>query len=296
MPVIALSKEIGIRFSSDLEVSPRNIPVMIINRCCAGSLTAALLLLSSTALGIELELSTGLQHFGYQEFDDGGDSINQENGWIPGLQVGFSEALRLLTLSGSVSYFAGRVDYEGETQRAQPFSSDTDQKYIRASIGVARRVSTAGMPGFDVFADLGIRVWDRNIRGDDRVSGLLEEYQWWEAALGVGMPFKTSLRREWRLESALLYILDPRLTVVLPEFDDPTLELGEGLGLRIQAQHRWWTESGIGFRLTAFAEGWNFGRSNDQPLVRNGVTQGMVHEPRSESRHWGISFSVSRRY
>jgi hypothetical protein len=172
----------------------------------------------------------------------------------------------------------------------------TEEKLLRSGFAIKRKISAALLPAFDIVSGLSYCRWERDIKGKDGVNGLYENYQWWEAQFGLMMPIESGLNREWRFEISLLYTINPSLKVDIPGYDDPTLDLGERFGLRFRAKHTWWTPSGLGYTLGVFVEGWSFGRSEDEPLFQNGVVVGTVHEPRSESRDWGLILSVSQRF
>ncbi len=262
----------------------------------ARCLVAAYLMFPVTAWSMEAAANFEMLHFSYEEFKEDGDQLNKEDGWIPGLKGEIKHAFGYWRASGLFSYFAGNANYDGQTQGGEPFETDTDEKLLRAGLRLERNIHTNIFPEFAIYSGFSYCRWQRDIKGSDGVNGLFETYKWWETALGLVIPIESAPNREWHFEISFFYTVDPSLEVELPGFEDPTLDLGERFGLRFRAQHTWWTRTGIGYTLGVFAEGWNFGRSEDEPLLQNGVVVGTVHEPRSESRHWGFTLSVSQRF
>lgn len=265
-------------------------------RICARCLVTIWLSFPLTAWSVEAVANFEMRHFNYEEFDENGHQLDQEQGWIPGLQGEIKQGFGDWRTSGYFSYFDGNVDYASQTQAGQPFKTHTDEKRLRTGLTLERTIHTAILPEFSLFNGLSYSRWERDIKGRGGVNGLLETYKWWEVALGLTMPIESGLNRESRFEFSLFYTVDPGLEVELPGFEDPTLDLGERFGLRFRAKHTWWTPSGFGYTLGVFVEGWSFGRSDDEPLFQNGVLVGTVHEPRSETRDWGLLLSVSQRF
>lgn len=255
-----------------------------------------LLVVPPTAVALEFELGLGAQDFGYKEFDDESRLLDREDGFIPGLRVELRQAFNDWTVGGLLSYFGGKVDYDGHTQSGTPFKTRTDEDFLRIGVRFDRTFRAELLREFNLYNAWSYRRWDRDIQGRDNVRGLFEVYDWWEAALGVLWPYRPTARREWRLDAALVYTIAPSLEVQLAGFDDTVLDLGERIGFRFQAQHTWWRDHRTGYTLGGFVEAWDFGRSRTEPLTQNGVPVGTAFEPRSESRHWGARLSITQRF
>jgi hypothetical protein len=237
----------------------------------------------------------GLQHFNYQEFDLQGTNLNSEEGLLPGIDLGLSHENGDWMFAGLFTCYNGQVSYDGQTQSGKPIQTKTDETLWYLGGDVGRRFTTPIVDVLVLYGSLAYRLWERDIKGIKNVTGLFEKYHWWEVAAGTRIPFAQRKNGFWQLDSALLYIINPTLEVELPGFDDPTLRLGEKIGMRVSLSHTWSTPSSdMEISLKLFAQAWNFGRSKEEPLTMNGLgTAAMVSEPRSESRHWGITLAIA---
>jgi hypothetical protein len=253
------------------------------------------LLLSSNVFAAQLQLGIGLQHFNYREFDAQGSELNSEQGLLPGIDFGLTHEVGNWKFAGLFNLYKGQVDYDGQTQAGNPLQTTTDETLWRLGGDVGRRFTAPIVDVLFLYGSLAYRLWERDINGKENVTGLYEKYHWWEAAVGTRVPFAQSKNRLWQLDAALLYIINPTLEVELPGFDDPTLRLGERVGARVSLSHIWQRpSSNMEIRLKLFAQAWDFGRSEDEPLTMNGLrTAATVSEPRSESRHWGVSLALA---
>lgn len=253
------------------------------------------LLISLNVLATQLHLGMGMQQFNYKEFDSQGAKLNCEKGLLPGFETRLSHADGAWVFGGLFSFYGGQVDYDGQTQAGIPLQTETDEALWRLGGDVGRKFTTPIVDVLVFYGSLAYRLWERDIKGKENVTGLYEKYHWWEVAMGTRIPFLQSKNRLWQFDTALLYIVNPALEVQLPGFDDSTLPLGERVGARISLSHVWRRPSSdMEISLKLFAQAWDFGRSKEEPLKINGLrTTAMVSEPRSESRHWGVSLTFA---
>jgi hypothetical protein len=253
------------------------------------------LFLSLNVFATELHLGIGMQQFNYKEFDSQGAKLNSEQGLLPGIDLGLTHEIGNWRYGGLFTLYKGQVNYDGRTQAGKSLQTETDEVLWRVGGDVGRRLTIPIVDVLVLYGSLAYRLWERDINGKENVTGLYEKYHWWEAAVGTRIPFAQSKNRLWQLDTALLYIINPTLEVELPGFDDPTLRLGERVGARISLSHIWRRPSSdMEIRLKLFAQAWEFGRSKEEPLTMNGQrTAATVSEPRSESRHWGVSLALA---
>jgi hypothetical protein len=235
------------------------------------------------------ELTPSLYYFHYQEFDTGNRLLNEENGVLPGLKLGFNHAVNGGIIQSRVSYFSGEVDYDGQTQSGAPHETDTSARLIKLGLKWISR-DTATIPG-QFFLGFQYWNWDRDIQTNNGVLGLHEVYTWNELELGIKFESEQNQYARYWLDISALYVFNPQVEVSLPS-SKVNLDLGQEPGFRVRAGKTWGNDDGLSSSFSLFAEYWEFGRS-DAVFTDDffGQTAFLV-EPRSESFHSGMEFIV----
>ena len=257
---------------------------LLLSTVSLASEEADIAVLSETEFGI----GVGLMNLDFAEFDREDDKLVQESGWLPGIDATLRVDYHQLQARLVSSYYAGDIDYDGQTQSGAPIGSATDHRIWDISALAAYRIPYSATPQTRVYAGGGYRHWQRDIRSVGSISGLDETYHWWSVCTGLNM--------EWHLGTGRL-ILDGRLTRTLqPQvdvdfkhtFDSAELELGERWGWKTEAawQHRF--SARLSAELKTFYETLNLGRSDTETLTANGVPAGSVFQPRIENRNYGF--------
>ncbi|MBI3188573.1 MAG: hypothetical protein HYZ31_12000, partial [Gammaproteobacteria bacterium] len=72
-------------------------------------------------------LTFDLMYFDYEEFDPADFSLNHETGFIRGLSATFARNQHELKMS----FYTGRVDYDGYTQALTPHQTQTNQTLFK---------------------------------------------------------------------------------------------------------------------------------------------------------------------
>jgi len=243
---------------------------------------------------IAASIGAGLMHFQFEEFDRQDRRLVKEAGWLPGLEGSLGVRQQAVSLAVDVGYYAGDVDYDGQTSSGVPIDSSTDQRIFEASINAACELPLGLPPRVSVYAGGGYRHWDRDIDSVGAVSGLDETYQWWRAETGVKLQLARAANA-WELEAGLMRTLNPQVEVDFgAAFDAVTLDLGERWGWRTAASWSHRVSPQLAAGLKVFYASWDLGQSSVETLTSNGVTAGSVFQPRSESRNYGVILSLHR--
>ena len=243
---------------------------------------------------IAASIGAGLMHFQFEEFDRQDRRLVKEAGWLPGLEGSLGVRQQAVSLAVDVGYYAGDVDYDGQTSSGVPIDSSTDQRIFEASINAACELPLGLPPRVSVYAGGGYRHWDRDIASVGAVSGLDETYQWWRAETGVKLQLARGASA-WELEAGLTRTLNPQVEVDFgAAFDAVTLDLGERWGWRTAASWSHRVSPQLAAGLKVFYASWDLGQSSVETLTSNGVTAGSVFQPRSESRNYGVILSLHR--
>lgn len=239
-------------------------------------------------------IGAGLMHFQFEEFDRQDRRLVKEAGWLPGLEGSLGVRKQAVSLAVEAGYYAGDVDYDGQTSSGVPIDSSTDQRIFEASINAACQLPLGLPPRVSVYVGGGYRHWDRDIDSVGAVSGLDESYQWWRAETGVKLQLARGINA-WDLEAGLTRTLNPQVEVDFgAAFDAVTLDLGERWGWRTAASWSHQVSRQLATGLKVFYESWDLGQSGSETLTSNGVAAGSVFQPRSESRNYGVILSLHR--
>jgi hypothetical protein len=243
--------------------------------------------------GWRLHTAVSVVDFQYKEFGDDGALLDREDGLLPGVVFGLSRPIGKWVFAVEAAIFDGEIDYEGHTTGGEPITTSSGARIV--DLQARAEWWRWKISGWQVapYGALGYYGWDRDIQptttsSGTPVGGVTEYYEWGYAALGakasIGGPDSrwTADVRWWRT-------LDPRLSIDFHGlYDNKVLDLGERPGLRLGLawQRRFDTHSQVS--LEAYHDAWELGRSRDEVLRQGGVPVGIVYEPRSETRHFGV--------
>jgi hypothetical protein len=230
--------------------------------------------------------------FDYEEFDDQGNSLDREEGGLPGIQAGLRLAAAPWFAEGSLWWTAGTADYSSPRHQT---TTDEDFKGLEVLIG--RRLWVSDRQRASLLLGGGYRQWQRNIRSTDTATGLDETYRWAYGLLGLRGTHEVKHDLRLVAEIQLTRTFDPDVKVDFGGlFDEMRLALGEETGLRASLALDWRFGHATTLRLSPWYESWEFGRSDDRDLYRNGILVGTVYEPRSETHHAGVTLSLMWRF
>ena len=238
----------------------------------------------------QLTISPALLHFDYTEFSTTDQELDNESGWLPGLEAKLSHSFASDWSFAIVSaYYSGTVDYVGQTQSGTPHTTDTETDLFR----IGGQINKEVYKKIRLFFGAQSHQWNRDIKDTVNVSGIDETYKWLEYSLGLNTYFVITKKDKINLEASYLLIRNATVFVDLSRVDlgTTTLDLGHGTGGRLNLSwlHQYKNDFNLGFGF--FIEGWNFGRSNTRQL-ENGTSIIFVTEPRSETRNIGLKLNI----
>jgi hypothetical protein len=244
-----------------------------------------------------------IQDFNYKEFADDGTLLDRENGLIPGVVAGFLRTEKEWGVAGDFSYHDGAVDYTGQTNSGIPITTRSDARIADLSMRVEhRQIGKADVEYGRLYGGLGLHSWERNVRstqtaGGAYVSGVFEIYQWWYGFIGFKTDMVAKPSWSWALDARLTRTFDPRVHVdFLGLYDNTSLDLGPRFGARLSLPWRYALDRVSALSIEPYFERWDLGRSNDMTLTRGGVAVGGIFEPRSETRSYGLTLSLSSQF
>ena len=245
------------------------------------------------AIEQQLSLSAGLLDFSYAEFDSGNRLLDEENGNIPGLSVALSSKALSRRLLIRAQFYAGRVEYDGQTQDAVPFTTETDQQiYI---LNVQQFFSDAGDERLEWLIGVELWRWNRDILSQATVDGLFEKYSWQTLGAGFSMRLLQRAASKVWLECQLLQVLSPRMSIRLDN-GFTGVSLGERPGYRLRFVYQQSLSRQWQWRAEAFVQHFEFAQS--EPVLVNGFfgQSVVLREPRSVSRYQGLQIAMNYRF
>lgn len=256
------------------------------------TIIAALLLCESNSSLAEtrLSFSPALLHFDYTEYSTTDQELNNEAGWLPGLNAGLSYAITpVWSVAIDTSYYQGTVDYHGQTQQGIPHTTDSGTTLFRLGARLDRSI----YKDIRLFIGAMSHQWKRDIKDKNNISGINETYEWYEYSMGLDTDFFVTDRDRINLAVSYLLIRNATVFVDLSRVDlgTTTLDLGDGTGGYLSLNWFQQYKKDINLGLGLFFEGWQFGRSNTKQ-TENSSAITFVTEPRSETRNIGLKFNI----
>ena len=242
--------------------------------------------------GLSTDLGLGLMNFDLAEYNQQDEKLVQESGWVPGIDASLAAAKKRARASLRVSYYAGELDYDGQTQSGMSIASSSDQTLWDFEALAAYRLPFLSAPRTSLYAGGGYRHWQRDIQSIGSISGLDETYRWWSSQGGVNLEWRQGAN-VWSLDGRLTRTFNPRVDVDFHRaLDSVTLDLGERWGwmLELAWRHRLSTRLSGGF--SAFLESWELGKSGLETLTAGGIPVGNVFQPRIENRNFGFIMDI----
>ncbi len=224
--------------------------------------------------------------FDVKEFDRQGKRLVHESDPLYGVDIAVGLHRRQFGVKLDAAYYAGDVDYEGQTQAGTPINSATDERFV--DVAATAMYQLTAIPAVSVYAGTGYRYWRRKIQSVGAIAGLDETYRWWRLQAGMKIGW-TRVKNHWIFDGRVVRILSPVVDVGSGNrFDATELDLGDRWGWRVGGR---WTRM-LSPRLAAtfdiFYERLRLGKSGTQTLRRNGAPVGTIFQPRIEMTNSGI--------
>lgn len=271
--------------SSGPHTFSRLTAVLILLSCLQGATHAAQ---DEVREPVDAWIGPAIMDFDFREYENG-ERLVREHGTLYGLTGGVRTGCKAMRLEAELSWFGNDVRYDGQTQDGAPVRTQTDEHILDGLGRIGWLFRRQERLQYQLFAGLGYRYWDRDIRSTPAAAGLTEIYTWWYALLGARGLYRPNGRTTWLAEVQLMRPLNPEINVEFQnDLDDTRLDLGSEPGVRVSLAWRHELVSGWRLDIMPFYTAWDIGRSQSRSLKQNGVVVGSLYEPRSEIRDYGI--------
>jgi len=228
------------------------------------------------------------QYFHYEEFNSSDQSLNQEEGVLPGLTFFGRYSNNHLLHQFSATILGGDVDYDGQTQIGLPYQTTTRTHLYNLSYRLEADVLPEHLTAY---FSANWDYWSRSIQPSGAVIGLDETYRWPSLALGLKLPLMSSGKHAVYVSSAYLRILKGKFTVDLSAlgFGEPELDLGTGNGFESTLSYTLKLLHDRKVGIDFYYRQWRFAESNPK-TINNGTNTLTFLEPRSKSKRLGLTF------
>jgi len=254
------------------------------------------------APGAEFKIGGSLLHFDYREINDNDKELDREEGFIPGVALGMSKAVKQWVFAGDFAYHGGDVAYTGNTNTGIPITTTTRQNIANITLRAEYWFAFDNIPDFAAYVGAGQHQWQRDIRSTTTasgapVSGLFETYSWRTIFLGVKTELYHSNSDNLFVDIRLVQTRSPRINVQFNNtYDNAILDLGERRGYKVALP--WHHAVDVSTRLVVepYFESYEFGRSESAPLTSNGSVVGSVFEPYSQTSNYGLTVGISQAF
>lgn len=240
--------------------------------------------------------SPSLYVFDYAEYSMSDDFLDGETGILPGIHFAYQFKNEHFSVLAQYSEYGGNIDYDGHLLfSGLPHTTLTDT-YLRF-YNIAIYSPELNQIGH-AFLRLGNNHWDRNILPSGSVGGTHEIYRWREVSAGFRSEGHGNRFNIWS-EFSLLHTYKPDMDIFLPS-ETLTFSLGTHVGFRLETGRYFKASNNLEIGLSGFIEHWRFGASESKYSIDiDQLTSGQytqIHEPYSESQHWGLRLNFRYQY
>lgn len=247
-----------------------------------------LIMADAGSIATSVWLGVTATEFDYEEFDDQDDSLDHEEGLMPGVNAGASIEDDRWFGEASLLWSSGRVDYHSAA-----VDSETDNQILNLEALGGTPLFASGRNRASLVAGAGYRNWSRDIHSTPTANGVDETYRWYYWLLGLRGEHEFNGRTRIVSDLQLTRTVNPEIDVQFKaNYDDVSLDLGEETGFKASITLLRKMAGGTSLWLMPWYERWELGRSKDADLYQNGVPVGAVWEPRSETHNYGVNFGV----
>lgn len=239
---------------------------------------------------IKVEAGIATMHFRYDEFNDGGRTLDTEQGGIPGLSLKVAQKNSAWEWQGSASYYRGRIDYDGQTNLGAPYRTRTDEAISDIALRLGYWVGEH--PLWMPYMGLGYRRWDRDIL-PNTLNGLFESYRWQYVWLGAEFIALQKGKSRYLLDMGLLHPINPMVYVNFKGTYNvsPIVYPKSSTGLRMMLTANHALSANTELTLEPYFEYWELGRS--PTVIGGGVA---VNEPASKTKNFGLNLRLARKF
>ena len=242
--------------------------------------------------GLSGGLGFGLMSFELAEFNQQNEKLVRESGWLRGIDATLDATNERARARLQASYYAGDIDYDGQTQSGIAIGSSSNHTLWDLSMLASYQLPLPSVPRTALYAGGGYRHWQRDIQSVGSISGLDETYRWWNAQSGLKLEWRRGANM-WLVDGRLTRTFNPRVNVDFHrELDSVTLALGERWGWMVGLAWRHRLSQRLSGGLRTFFESWDLGKSELETLTSDGVPAGSVFQPRIENKNYGFVVDI----
>ena len=234
---------------------------------------AAMLPLAAAAQW-QTALDLGMRRARVVEYNERGQRIVAEDGWLPGVGVALDYRGEDLDLFTAASVFDAGLDYDGRLQNGRSFRSQTRTTLAQARLGARYRLH--GSTRLVSYAE--IDHWRRDIEGSGSAVGLRERS--WSPRLALGLEQRWLLGSGARVEASLAIVraAPERLKVGFSGLlDDASFRTRSATGFAADLLYYPW--SAIPLSLGMRLESIKVPRSDEVTAYRGGQPGGTLAQP-----------------
>jgi len=222
-----------------------------------------------------------------------GYTLNIDKGWLPGVQLAYSNTSGRLKSTFAFAKYRGDVNYDGQISSTL-YSSTTTEDLSLISYRLDKN-----RPGklFQFFGMASFQRWNRNILSPN-ASPQNRQYQWLSVEGGLRLNLHLSRSNQIYANVGISRTFFSRVLLDLTDIDKgkPLLDLSNEFGASVNLiyQHNFTRHHRIQF--FSKTNYWRFGRSNTRTIENNDGSVDLFTEPRSETLTNAIGFSYLYRF
>lgn len=239
----------------------------------AAAMLAAMLPLTAAAQW-QTAVDMGMRHARVTEYDERGQRIVVERGWLPGLGVALDYRGEDAELFTAASVFDADLEYDGRLQNGRAYRSQTRTTLAQVRLGARYRLH--GSTRLVGYAE--VDRWRRDIEGSGNAVGLRERS--WSPRLALGLEQRWLLGGGGRVEASLAIVraAPERLKVGFSGLlDDASFRTRSATGFAADFLYHPWAAVplSLGMRLESI----KVPRSEEVTAYRQGQPSGTLAQP-----------------
>lgn len=269
---------------------------MKVNCILKACIFGVLILIASMAEAQEnayIEVGATRTQFDYTEFDEQGERLLNEHGYVPGLRLAAGQIVGKYEARIVVESSAGEVLYDGQIQAGSPLLTETDEKFTNIAVEVKQRFGAINGVTPVALVGIGNRKWRRDINSTATTARLYEIYRWSYWMLGAATEWHTGPQSVFGIEGRWLRQINPTIDIYVNGFDELSLDLTSKNNYRLACFFNYRYSQKLSWSVELFWQTWHIGRSNTKPLTSGGALTGFEGtEPNSETFQTGIGISA----
>ncbi|TDT40370.1 hypothetical protein DES49_2136 [Halospina denitrificans] len=248
----------------------------------------------ASTLAADVSVATEWLHTEYRETSTTGQTLNREDGGLPGLALQSRWRLRPALSAGlTASYHQGEVDYSGRTQTGRALETRTRTRFQEAGAWLGYRLPPE-VVNLTLRGGILFRQWDRNIEATGSTIALESRYRWWTPEISVQLNHSLGRGQSFRIRAGVFRTtaVETRIDLTALGAGKTTLEPEGDYGQRYLVAWSMPATETLELSVYAYFERAAFA-SSDPVRLSTGSTIFSVSEP--DSTRWrrgiGIGFS-----